>query len=206
MTVIGIMCIVMSLLFIAPSRAEGGPKQKPDLRRALAYLDQLDTLKADFVQEAPEGRELTGVFYLDRPGKLRFDYDAPVEDYIVADGTFIYFYDAEMDQQSNAPIGSTMADYILRENPGLDEDITVHNIDRDKEMVNITLKRADESNAGQITLGFSRDPYRLRQWRVIDARGAETVTRLKNIKSGIELDPGLFVYRNQERDKPVYNE
>lgn len=202
------MCIVIILtlftLFATPVLAQ--KQESPAVSRALGYLGQLDTMKAEFVQTTPEGRELTGTFYLDRPGKLRFEYDAPIRDYIVADGTFIYFYDADMGQQSNAPIGSTMADYILREDPGLDDDITVQNVDKGGEMIRITLARAAADQPGQITLGFARDPYRLKQWRVVDARGRATLTRLSNIQSGLALDPELFVYRNPEGNKPIYNE
>lgn len=202
-----IIFVLMLVIFLTatPAYAEKA-QQSPAVTRALEYLDKLDTIKADFIQTTPEGRELTGTFYLDRPGQLRFEYDNPVEDFIVADGTFIYFYDAELGQQSNAPIGSTMADYILREDPGLDDEVMVSNVDKSRDMVKITLKRRNKSQRGKITLGFARNPYRLKQWRVVDSRGAVTDTRLKAIKSGLALDPDLFVYRNPRRDKPAYNE
>ncbi len=64
----------------------------------------LKTVKARFVQTAPDGGQTRGTFYLNRPGKLRFQYDPPLKDFVVADGLFIYFYDGELEQQSNAPI------------------------------------------------------------------------------------------------------
>ncbi len=82
-----------------------------DIARAENYLRNLSTVKADFIQTAHNGSRLSGTFYLNRPGKLRFEYNE-VDDFIVADGFFIYFYDSEMQEQTNAPIGQTLADFF----------------------------------------------------------------------------------------------
>jgi outer membrane lipoprotein-sorting protein len=94
---------------ITPSFAKTGFESNPDVKKAEAYLQGLKTAKADFVQISSLGSRLSGQFYLNRPGKLRFDYNE-VDDFIVADGVFVYFYDSQLGEQSNAPIGQTLAD------------------------------------------------------------------------------------------------
>ena len=66
-------------------------------RKAENYLRGLKTAKANFIQSTSSGLQLFGTFYLDRPGKLRFEYDA-LDDFVVADGIFIYFYDSELEE------------------------------------------------------------------------------------------------------------
>ena len=88
-------------------------ERPPSVVRAETYLRDLDTARARFLQTAQNGSQLAGTFYLNRPGKLRFDYDDPVEDFIVADGRFIYFYDSQLGEQTNAPIGQTLADFLV---------------------------------------------------------------------------------------------
>ena len=101
-----------------------------DIQKAEDYLRNLSTVKANFIQTAHNGARLSGTFYLNRPGKLRFDYNE-IDDFIVADGLFIYFYDSELGEQSNAPIGQTLADFLLRENISLTGDIKVQDISQE---------------------------------------------------------------------------
>ena len=84
-----------------------------DIQTAEEYLNNLKTMKAEFIQIAHNGAQLSGMFYLNRPGELRFEYNE-VDDFIVADGLLIYFYDSELKEQTNAPIGQTLADFLLR--------------------------------------------------------------------------------------------
>ena len=169
-----------------------------DIQRAEAYLKTFDTARARFVQTTHNGVQLVGTFYLDRPGKLRFEYDPPVEDFVVADGFFIYFYDAEAKQQTNAPIGQTLADFILRENVSLSGDVKVKEVKRAGDLLQITIVQNADPEAGSITLGFQEEPFELKKWRVVDGQGLITEVELFYLKSGMKHPSGLFVYADPE--------
>ena len=98
--------ILSGCLFLVFSSFGNAQTAATDIQRAENYLRNLDTVKAEFIQTAHNGSRLSGTFYLNRPGKLRFEYNE-VKDFIVADGVFIYFYDSELQEQTNAPIGHT---------------------------------------------------------------------------------------------------
>ena len=190
------------LLAVNPARADINPA---DVAATEAYLQGLTTLKARFTQVAYDGSITMGTFYLKRPGRLRFEYDPPIQDFIVADGLFIYYYDSEMKQQSNTTIGNSLADFLLRKDISLDGDITVTDTKQAGGLLQVTLTMTEDPGAGSLTLGLETDPMRLRKWRVTDSQGLITEVELSNIETGLKLDKDLFHYIDPEHGKPNYN-
>lgn len=172
----------------------------PEIAQAESYFATLKTAKARFVQTAPDGTQSRGTFYLARPGRLRFEYDPPLKDFVVADGLMIYFYDGQLKQQSNAPISQTLADFLLRKNMSLHADLKVKKIMRAGGLLQMTVVQTKEPGAGSLVLGFRESPtFELKKWRVVDAQGAITETELFNTETGMGLPSRLFVYRDPER-------
>ncbi len=170
-----------------------------ELKQAEAYFQDLKTVKSRFTQTSPDGSQIRGTFYLNRPGKLRFEYDAPSKDFVVADGLFIYFYDGQVKQQSNAPISQTLADFLLRKDLKLSGDLKVTKIMRAGGLLQITMIQRDEPKAGELTLGFNEQPkYQLKKWRVKDSVGNITETELFDMQTGIKLPSSLFAYHDPE--------
>lgn len=185
-------------------RAETDQDFSTDVRAVEAYLGQLKTAQARFVQTTHDGTQLVGTFYLERPGKLRFVYDPPIEDFVVADGFFIYFYDAELGEQTNAPIGQTLADFFLREDLKLSGDVTVKHVKRGGDYLQMTLAQTADPEAGSLTLGFKEDGgLSLNKWRIVDAQGLITEIELFYLKTGITHSKGLFVYENPNSVRAV---
>jgi len=177
----------------------------PSIREAEAYLQKLTTAKARFLLTAADGSQRIGTFYLNRPGKLRFEYDPPAKDFIVADGMLIYFYDAQLGEQSNAPIGQTLADFLLRTDIKLSGDIAVERVMRGGGLLQITLIQSKDPGAGSMTLGFTENPMQLKKWRIVDAQGQTVEVELFQLQTGLRLDPDLFVYRDPKGRK-TFNE
>lgn len=177
----------------------------PDALKAQNYLRDLKTAKADFIQRSSLGGRLSGTFYLDRPGRLRFEYNE-VKDFIVADGFFIYFYDSELEEQTNAPIGQTLADFLLRKDLTFEDDLTVQETYKKGGYSFITLVQADDPQAGNVQLIFSDIPYSLRKWRVTDPQGETTEIELKNMERDIDLPNTLFGYLDPNKGKKRFND
>lgn len=173
--------------------------------KAQAYLLALGNARARFLQTAPDGAESTGTFYLSRPGRLRFEYDPPTRDFVVADGFLIYFYDGQLGEQTNAPIGQTLADFLLRKDLRLSGDVQVTQVRRGGDLLQIALIQTADPQAGSLMLGFSEKPFSLKKWRVTDSQGLITEVELFNLETGIALAPGLFVYRDPNADIRRFN-
>lgn len=195
--------LIMALCVVLPVQAKDWSK---DVAKAEQYLTDLGTAQARFVQTTHDGTQLVGTFYLDRPGKLRFEYDDPINDFVVADGVFIYFYDAELKEQTNAPIGQTMADFMLRKDLKLSGDLTVKDVRYIEDYMQIELVQTNDQGAGSLIIGFQNDPFALRKWRVIDAQGLITEVELFYLKTGVDHPSGLFAYHEPKSDGKTFND
>ncbi len=199
------LLFVLALTLLAlPAQAAVG-EHVADIQKAEDYLRGLTTAEADFILKDSNGTKLSGVFSLNRPGRLRFDYNE-VKDFIVADGYFIYFYDAQMDEQTNAPIGQTLADFLLRKDLRLSGDVTVTDVTKRNGMTAITLIQADDPAAGSLQLFFSDVPYQLVRWIVKDSTGGVTEILLKNMKRGVKFPSSKFAYINPNIGKGRVNQ
>jgi outer membrane lipoprotein-sorting protein len=201
----------MFFMSIAPQLANAQNAKQAraeDIERAEQYLKDMKTAQARFVQTTHNGQQLVGTFYLSRPGKLRFEYDPPVENFVVADGTFIYFYDAELDEQTNAPIQATLANFFLRENFSLSDDLVVKEAKEAGGLLMITVVQADEPTGGSITFAFGKKPFELKKWRVVDGQGMITEVELFYLKTGMKHDSNLFYYIDPKKldNVPSYND
>ncbi len=178
----------------APRAAALSAQDQALVAQAESYLNGIGTLQSKFVQVAPNGHQTTGTFYLARPGRMRLEYDPPVKDFVVADGAFIFYWDGEMRQQSSAPIGSTLADFILRKNIRLSGDVTVTGVYQAPGLVEISLTETKDPGKGTLTLVFEDRPFQLRKWRVLDAQGLTTEVALMNPREGMQFESKLFYF------------
>ncbi len=181
------------------SAAEKTEKFNEDVAKVEEYLKNLSSARARFVQTTHDGTQLVGTFYLQRPGKLRFEYDDPIKDFVVADGFFIYFYDAELGEQTNAPIGQTLADFFLRKDLSLNDDVKVESVKRKGGFLQVELTQRSDPEAGSLTLGLKEGPMTLSKWRVVDAQGLITEVELFYLKTDIKHPSDLFVYADPDK-------
>lgn len=184
----------LMIVLVFTSATSFANDRNPDVVAAENWMNSLKTAKARFIQTAPDGTQNSGQFYISRPGKLRFEYDGEEKDFIVADGVFLYYYDATSGQQSNAPIGSTLADFLLRENMSMTRDITVTRVFKTRDLTQITLVQTDAPEGGKLILGFQNKPYQLKKWQVVDMNGAITQIDLEGFRQNVTLDNALFRY------------
>ncbi|WP_246179822.1 LolA family protein [Microvirga thermotolerans] len=163
------------------------------LERANAYFTNLSTLVADFTQVGGDGRRLGGTLYLQRPGKLRFEYDPPATLEVIADGTSVAVRDKKLNTQDLYFIQQTPLKFLLRERVNLGQDIAVTGISSDPNSVRINLE--DSSTLGgtsRIALYFDPEVQNLTQWRITDPQGFQTVVTLNKANRGRSIDQALF--------------
>ena len=187
--------LALSLLVLTATAVMAATPNDKYVGMAEQWLSNLKMAQADFRQIDYQGRELRGKFYISRPGRLRFEYLPPIEDHIIADGTFIYFHDGETNQANSAPIGATLADFILRDDVNMDGKMKVESVRERDGLVQIAISQADQPGTGQLILNFTKSPFELKSWRIIDAQGLTTDIILSNFERKEHLDPRLFVYK-----------
>ena len=132
--------------------------------------------------------------FFHNPGRLRFEYKNPLHNFVVADGLFIHFWDAKMKEVSDAPIGQTLADFILKDKVAFDDTVQVTHVRRHDGMLEVTLVQAADPGSGELTLVFENQPLELHAWRVKDATGRTSKVSLMNETEG-HFDPELFIFK-----------
>lgn len=177
-----------------------------DVTRIEQYFNGVRTLSARFLQVSSSGQTAEGAVALKRPGRMRIEYDPPVPILIVADGTFLIYYDSKLGQVSYLPLGSTPAGILVEDRIRLNGgDLTITGFEREAGVIRVTVVRMASPADGSLTLVFSDKPLQLRQWRVVDAQGIATTVSLSDVRTGVSLDSELFDFvdpRNVPPDFP----
>jgi outer membrane lipoprotein-sorting protein len=163
-----------------------------DIARVETYLNGLRSLKAHFMQVTGDGGISEGTAWLQRPGRMRFQYNPPAPFTLIAAHGVLIFNDSSLQQTSNIPLSRTPLGILLADRVVLSGGVTVTGIQRLPGQLQVTLVRTDSPGDGSLTLIFADQPLTLRQWTVVDAQRRETHVTLSNAQTGGSFDPQLF--------------
>ncbi len=191
---------LLAALLLAPLAAQAdqpplSPQDQADVGRAEVYLNNLHALKARFEQIAPDGQTSGGTLWLQRPGRMRFQYDPPSPFLLVAGYGLLVFHDSQLNQTSNIPLGRTPVGLLLQDPVKLlGGGTTVQQVVRYPGQLQVTMYRTASPGEGNLTLVFADSPLALRSWIVVDAQRHETRVSLYDVQFGGTFDPALFTY------------
>ena len=171
-------------------------------QRLKSFLAKASTLQADFTQVQVDekgnlGKRSNGVFYLQRPGKFRWNYLKPYNQEIVSGGGKVWFYDKDLEQVTakrlNAAIGSTPALLLTGEVP-IEKNFTIEN-QSDEEGIAILklIPKNEESGFKYVQIGLENDT--LVGMELSDNFGQLTRIYFNNLKTGVRIDPALFTFK-----------
>ena len=171
-------------------------QDRADLARIEAYLNGIRSLKAHFVQTAPDGSITQGLAVMQRPGRMRFQYDPPSPFLLIANYGILFFHDAQLNQTTNIPLSRTPLGILLGEQTTLSGEVNVTRFVRLPGQLQVSMVRSASPGEGTLTLIFSDNPLTLRQWIVLDQQGKQTRVAFTNMEVGAAIDAKLFDYRN----------
>jgi outer membrane lipoprotein-sorting protein len=178
----------------AAAAARLGAQDQADIGRIVAYLNGIHTLQSHFDQIAADGSDATGILYVERPGKLRLDYDPPVPIMILADGQGLYYWDKKLEQLTQSPVQDTPAWFLLRPNITVGGDITVRRFERKPGVLRLTMVETENADLGSVTVTLSDRPLELRQWTVIDAQNRPVTVTLTDPRFNIAISEREFYW------------
>jgi outer membrane lipoprotein-sorting protein len=175
---------------------------KADIARVEGYLNSVSTMQASFQQETANEAISFGRIYLRRPGRLRVEYEPPSEILLIADGTLLSYYDAELNHIEQVPLKLSPMWFLLRDDVELGGDVTVTTFKKADKVIVIGMVQSDEPDAGSVTLELGDQPLELRRWTITDPAGAQVQVSLFNTEFGGALSPALFATpRKKERNR-----
>ncbi|MSO65118.1 MAG: outer membrane lipoprotein carrier protein LolA [Alphaproteobacteria bacterium] len=180
---------------LAANLATRPPAERADLGRVTDLLNSIRSLQADFTQMTEDGGMAAGTFFLERPGRLRFEYAPPSPVLIVGTGRTLVFFDAQLDQVTYLPIGQSPLAFLLDDRFTFErDDIRLEGMERRSGLLAVTVASEKNPNDGSVTIVFSDQPLQLRQWRVRDPQGKVTTVALSNLRINTPLDRKLFQF------------
>jgi outer membrane lipoprotein-sorting protein len=167
--------------------------QKAQAARVSAYLSSLSTLVGNFVQVGPDGSKTRGEFYIQKPGKVRFEYDTPSPIEIIADGSAVAVRDRKLATQDIYPLSQTPLRYLLSDRIDLMRDTNVVSVTADDLYVSVTIEeRQTLIGTSRLMLMLGAKDGQLKQWTVTDPQGYDTTVAVYNLDSTRKVDPNMF--------------
>jgi outer membrane lipoprotein-sorting protein len=163
------------------------------LDRISTALSNMQTLVGNFVQVGPDGKRTDGQFYIQKPGKVRFEYNPPSPIDIVADGQSVVVRNRQLATQEPYPLSQTPLRFLLSDHLDLATDANVVSVTSEDGSVAVVIEE-NQLLTGTIRLKlvFAAKDLQLRQWTVTDSQGFDTTVAVYNLDAGRRLDPDLF--------------
>ncbi len=165
------------------------------------YYRTTKSFTAPFTQRSPDGSIATGILYVERPGRVRFDYSDDIPLLVVSDGETLNLVDQEIGQVTKWPVNDTPLRLLLAETldlsglnseidpapAGIEEAIAISATDpRQPELGRLTAYFEDSDSQGII----------LRGWSVIDSFGEQTTVTIGLAERNIDLSPALWAFKD----------
>jgi outer membrane lipoprotein-sorting protein len=169
------------------------PAQRAQVDKVSAYLSSVQQLVGNFVQVGPDGRRVKGEFYMQKPGRVRFEYEAPSPIEIIADGQSVVVRDRKLANQDLYPLSQTPLRFLLADRIDLLRDTNVVAVRSDDVYVTVVIEEKQALiGTSRLMMMVGAKDYQLKQWTVTDPQGYDTTVAVSNLDSSRRPDPGLF--------------
>src|SRR4051812_43465333 len=175
--------------------------QRALIDRVNVYLMSVQTLVGDFVQIAPDGRRSDGKLYLQKPGRIRFEYNPPSPIELVADGNSVVVRDRKLETQDLYPLSQTPLRFLLADRIDLLRDTSVIAVSSDDTFISVQIEEKQTlGGSHKVLLMFSVKDMQLKQWTITDPQGFDTTVALYNLDPTKKLDPGMFKINYERKE------
>ena len=173
-------------------------KQRATLDRISLYLSSVQTMVGNFVQVGPDGGRTQGTFYIQKPGKVRFEYNPPTPIDIIADGSSVVVRDRNLATQDLYPLSQTPLRYLLADRIDILRDTDVISVASDDTFVTVVIEEKQlVVGTSRLMIMFDAKDLALKQWTVTDPQGLDTTVAVFNLDATKKPDPNLFVINYQ---------
>ncbi|MCA1970499.1 MAG: outer membrane lipoprotein carrier protein LolA [Rhizobium sp.] len=160
-------------------------------QRIADHFSSVKTMMGEFVQFGPRGEQTGGKFFIQRPGKLRFNYEKPSPMRVIADGKNVVIGNMKLKTWDLYPLSKTPLSLLLSEKIDLGHQM-VRDVKQEADLTTIVLGDKTIFGDSTITLMFDPKTFDLRQWTITDVQAKDTSVMIFNVQNGVQLDPSVF--------------
>lgn len=176
-----------------PAAAQGlTAEQRAEVKRVETYFNNLTSMRSTFLQASSTGLVARGVVWLERPGRMRFEYAPPSPVLITADGIWLTYQDNDLEQTTQIPLISSPLSVLVSDDVDLMDELIVQDVQKDSNVIRLQLRQRDDPDQGNVILTFQDKPLSLKQWIITDAQGVEVKVALLDPVFGLDLPPDLW--------------
>jgi len=167
--------------------------QRATIERINTYFNAVTTLVGNFVQVGPDGSRSEGDFYLQKPGKIRFEYNPPSPVELIADGDTVAVRDRKLATQDIYPLSQTPLRFLLAEKINLLKDASVVGVYQDDIFITVVIEEKHALvGTHRLMIMFGAQDSQLKQWTVTDPQGYDTTVAVYNLDPLQKPDPKMF--------------
>lgn len=185
----------------ALANAQLNEQDQAALQQLNTYLNAIQGMSGEFTQTSPRGQVASGVFYISKPGKMRFEYAPPSPLLVVSDGDWVTVKNLARKSDDQYPLSTTPLKLVLADRVNLLEQAVILSVEHRDNLSAITMQEKDQLVAGQLTMVFDRASNELVQWIIIDGKGQRTSVELANVDKSAQPNPQLFVVKRSKERK-----
>lgn len=199
------LAVVFTITLFSPTEASKpiqlNSEQSASVQNITDYINGMTNLQGEFTQISPKGNLSRGIFFISKPGKMRFEYAPPNPFLIVADGKWLTIKNRAKEKGDQFPLSETPLRLVLANRVDLLRDTDILDFHEENGMTTLTLEDKGGSLGGKLVLVFDQNRKVLQQWVVIDGKGRRTTVSLENLVPGVKPDPKLFVVKINRKTK-----
>lgn len=185
--------LLLALGALAASAGVPALAQSVDATAINNYLTSLRSAQGSFRQTNPNGSVQTGRFYLQKPGRIRFEYDSPKGAMVIADGTWVAVFDPKSNRNpTRYPLDKTPLSILLRDKISLREPGLVLGATRNADGTDVTVVDPRAPQEGRMVMSFTENPIQLRSWEITTKTGQRTRVALSSLEPNVSLNRSLF--------------
>ncbi len=174
------------------SLAASAAAASDDIARSIAdHFSSVKTMTGEFVQFGPKGQQIGGKFFIERPGKLRFNYEDPSPVRVISDGKSVVIGNRELKTWDIYPLSKTPLNLLLGERIDLGGAM-VKSVNVDTDLTTVVLGDRSIFGNSTITMMFDTETYDLRQWTITDAQGKDTTVMIFEVQTGVKFAESVF--------------
>lgn len=174
--------------------------QASAVQQISTYFNKMKTMQGEFTQVGPKGHVSAGVFYISKPGRLRFEYAPPNPFLVVADGSWVTIKNSVKNTADQYPLSATPLRLVLANKVDLLKEADVKSVETGDGLTRVTVEDKSKMVPGHLELVFDSEKDELQQWIIVDGQGRRTTISLMNIEADTKPDPKLFVVEVPKRE------
>ncbi|WP_411837995.1 LolA family protein [Paracoccus sp. ME4] len=160
------------------------------------YLNSLSTVTSQFTQVNPDGTVSTGTVYIQRPGRVRFEYDNDPTLVLASGGNVAVFDGKSNGGPQQYPLSQTPLSIILDANVDLSRAGMVTGHSEQENATVVTAQDPQRPQNGNLQMVFTA-PTELRQWVVTDDTGQKTTVILGEMQKGGSIPSSRFSIQSE---------